>query len=105
MRDSPSRYLIPDLQAAGATVRAYDPEGMREARHLFKDITFATDAYDAMTGADCLVLVTEWNEFRALDVKRVLEKLNSPIIVDLRNIYVPEEMRKAGFQYHSIGRQ
>jgi len=104
MRDSPSLDLIPGLQAAGATIRAYDPEGMKEARRMFENITFATDAYDAMTGADCLVIVTEWNEFRALDVKRVQEKLNAPILVDLRNIYVPEEMRKAGFQYHSIGR-
>jgi len=104
MRDSPSLDLIPGLQAAGAAIRAYDPEGMKEAARHFKDVTFAEDSYDAMTGADCLVIVTEWNEFRALDVKRVLEKLNSPILVDLRNIYVPEEMRKAGFQYHSIGR-
>ena len=105
MRDSPSLDLIPGLQAQGAIVRAYDPEGLRESEKLFKNVTFARDAYDAMEGADAVVLVTEWNEFRALDLKRAKEKLRSPIMVDLRNIYTPEEVRRAGFQYHSIGRQ
>jgi len=105
MRDAPSLEIIPGLQAAGALVRAFDPEGMRESKSLFKDVYFAKDAYDAMEGADALVIVTEWNEFRALDVRRVKSALKTPLLIDLRNIYVPEEMRQAGFVYHSIGRQ
>jgi UDPglucose 6-dehydrogenase len=105
MRDAPSLEIIPGLQKAGAQVRAFDPEGMRESKSLFKDVYFAKDAYDAMEGADALVIVTEWNEFRALDVRRVKSALKTPLLIDLRNIYVPEEMRQAGFVYHSIGRQ
>ena len=103
MRDSPSLDIVPALQAAGATVRGYDPEGMAEAKeHL--DMVWCDDAYATMEGAEVLAILTEWNEFRALDLKRVKSLLKKPVMVDLRNIYVPEEMAAAGFSYTCIGR-
>jgi UDPglucose 6-dehydrogenase len=104
MRESPSLAVIPALQAAGATVRAFDPEGMAEARKLLPGVHFCASAYEAMEGAHALVIITEWNEFRALDLGRVLTLLKSPTIVDLRNIYKPADMAEAGFFYVSIGR-
>jgi UDPglucose 6-dehydrogenase len=104
MRDSPSLAIVPALREAGATIRAFDPEGMAEAKKLLPDIEYCDDAYDTMTGADALVLLTEWNEFRALDLARVREVLRQPVVIDLRNIYQPQEMTDAGFAYHSIGR-
>ena len=104
MRESPSLAIVPALQAAGAVVRAYDPEGMDEARKLLNDVTWCVDAYDAMKGADALVIVTEWNQFRALDLDRAKGLLKRPLMIDLRSIYKPEEMRAAGFEYHSVGR-
>ncbi len=105
MRDSPSLAIIPALRKAGATVRAFDPEGMTEARKLLDGIAFCNGAYDAMDGADALVILTEWNEFRALDLKRVKALLRSPTVIDLRNIYKPADMAEAGFYYFSIGRR
>jgi UDPglucose 6-dehydrogenase len=105
MRDSPSLTLIPALRRAGAEIRAFDPEGMAEAKKLLDGITFCNGAYDAMEGADALVIVTEWNEFRALDLKRVRALLRSPTVIDLRNIYKPADMAEAGFYYFSIGRR
>jgi UDPglucose 6-dehydrogenase len=105
MRDSPSLTIVPALQRAGATVRAFDPEGMDEARKLLDGVQFCNGAYDAMNGADALVIVTEWNEFRALDLKRVKSLLRSPTVIDLRNIYKPADMAEAGFYYFSIGRR
>ena len=104
MRDSPSLGILPALQKAGANVRAFDPEGMAEARKLMPDLTYCRDAYDCMTGADALVIITEWNEFRALDLARVKSLLRQPILIDLRNVYNPVEMAEAGFRYSSIGR-
>jgi UDPglucose 6-dehydrogenase len=104
MRDSPSLEIIPALQAAGAIVQAYDPEGMHEAKQALKDVQFCDNAYDTLQGADALTLLTEWNEFRALDMVRVKASLKSPIVVDLRNIWSPEEMASLGFHYSSIGR-
>jgi UDPglucose 6-dehydrogenase len=104
MRDSPSLAILPLLQAAGATVRAFDPEGMEEARKLMPDLDYCDDAYQTMKGADALILVTEWNEFRALDLNRVKALMRQPVVVDLRNIYQPDEMLAAGLSYHSIGR-
>ncbi len=104
MRDSPSLELIPALQAAGATIRAFDPEGMEEAKKLLPGLTYCNDAYGALEGADCAVLVTEWNEFRALDFGRAKKLLKAPIMVDLRNVYSPEDMAAAGFHYSCIGR-
>jgi UDPglucose 6-dehydrogenase len=93
------------VQAAGAHVRAYDPEGMDEAKKLLEDVTWCMDAYDAAKGADGLAILTEWNEFRALDFDRLKSLMKTPLIVDLRNIYNPDEMAAAGFQYASIGRR
>jgi UDPglucose 6-dehydrogenase len=104
MRDSPSLGILPALQKAGATIRAFDPEGMNEAKKLMPDLTYCKDAYECMTGADALVLITEWNEFRALDLARVKSVLRQPVLVDLRNVYSPDEMKEAGFRYSSIGR-
>jgi UDPglucose 6-dehydrogenase len=104
MRDSPSLSILPPLIDAGARIRAFDPEGMAEAKKLLPDLDYCGDAYQAIEGADALVLVTEWNEFRALDLARVKDLLRSPVVIDLRNIYQPDEMMSAGFTYHSIGR-
>ena len=104
MRDSPSLDIVAALQNAGGTIRAYDPEGMKEAARLLDDVTFCADAYDAMDGADAVVIITEWNQFRALDLDRARALLKHPVMVDLRNIYRPEELDGTGFAYHSIGR-
>jgi UDPglucose 6-dehydrogenase len=104
VRDSPSLVIIPALQAEGATVRAHDPEGMVTAGRELPQVVWCEDMYDAMDGADALVFLTEWNAFRALDLKRVRDLLRRPILVDLRNIYEPAEMIAAGFSYTSIGR-
>jgi UDPglucose 6-dehydrogenase len=103
MRDAPSLVIVPALQAAGAIIRAYDPEGGKEARK-YLNIENCKDAYDALEGADGVVILTEWNEFRALDLERVKAALKTPLMVDLRNIYRPSQMREAGFQYTSVGR-
>jgi UDPglucose 6-dehydrogenase len=104
MRDAPSLVIVPALQAAGANIRAYDPEGMHEARkHL--DIVFCRDAYEALSGVDAVVILTEWNEFRALDLKRVKALMKSPLMIDLRNIYRPAMMVDSGFHYVSVGRR
>jgi UDPglucose 6-dehydrogenase len=104
MRDAPSLAIVPALEAAGAKVRAFDPEGMHEAEKLLPNVKYCKNAYEAMEGADALALVTEWNEFRALDLDRVKSLLKQPILVDLRNIYRPGDMVAAGFKYVCIGR-
>ena len=104
MRDAPSLVIVPALQAAGATLRGYDPAGMTEAGRLLSDVAWCTDAYSAVQDADALVIMTEWNEFRALDLARVREALNTPIVVDMRNIYDPAKMRELGFRYSCVGR-
>ncbi|TCS61263.1 UDP-glucose dehydrogenase family protein [Varunaivibrio sulfuroxidans] len=104
MRDSPSLDILPQLQANGATVRAYDPEAMREAKALLPDVVWCDGTYETMEGADALVIITEWNQFRGLDFERVKALLRAPVLVDLRNIYNPDEMVRAGFDYHCIGR-
>jgi len=104
MRDAPSLVIVPALQAAGATVRVFDPVGMDEARKLLDDVTWGASAYEIMDGADALVIITEWNEFRALDLGRVKAALRAPVMIDLRNIYSPDEMRAAGIAYTGVGR-
>ena len=104
MRDSPSLEILPRLVAGGATIRAFDPEGIDEAKKLMPDLIYCTDAYATMDGADALVLLTEWNEFRALDLARVRGLLATPLVIDLRNIYQPDEMAAAGLSYLSVGR-
>jgi UDPglucose 6-dehydrogenase len=104
MRDSPSLAILPRLAAAGAAIRAFDPAGVDEARNLMPDLDYCEDAYEAAEGADALVLLTEWNEFRALDLARVGRLLAKPLVIDLRNIYQPAEMAAAGLGYVSLGR-
>ncbi len=104
MREAPSLDVIPALQAAGARIQAYDPAAMHEAAKYLDDVTWCESAYDAIDGADVLLLLTEWNEFRALDLARVRSLLAQPIVVDLRNVYRADEMAAAGLTYHSIGR-
>lgn len=104
MREAPSLEIIPALQEAGARIRAFDPAGTVEAEHHFSDVEFTSGPYFCVEDADALVIITEWNEFRALDLDRLKELMKAPILVDLRNIYLPEEMSAAGFKYSSIGR-
>ncbi|MBI1188127.1 MAG: nucleotide sugar dehydrogenase [Alphaproteobacteria bacterium] len=104
MRDAPSLDIIPALQAAGATVRVFDPEGMEEAKHLLDGVDFRAGAYECAAGADAIVIITEWDEFRALDLARVKAAVRTPTLVDLRNIYNPADVVAHGFTYVSIGR-
>lgn len=104
MRDAPSIAIIEVLQAAGATIRAFDPEGKETASRVLKNVTYADDAYDAAKNADALVIVTEWDAFRALDMARLSDTMKTMIIIDLRNIYSASEMEKHGVKYSSIGR-
>ena len=104
MRESPSLDIVPALQEAGAHVCAYDPEGMAEAGPLLPGVEWCDGAYKTMAGAEAVVIITEWNEFRLLDLERIRTLLRQPLMVDLRNIYSPKEMAEAGFVYHSIGR-
>jgi len=104
MRDAPSLMIIPALQDNGAIIRAYDPEGIEQAKAVLDNVEFAQSAYAAIEGADALVLVTEWDAFRALDLGKVKQLLKSPVVVDLRNVYRPDEMQRHGFTYVSIGR-
>ena len=104
MRDAPSIPLITALQDMGAKVRAFDPTGMEQAKPLFKNVTFCDDAYACAEGAAALVIVTEWEQFRALDFVRLKTIMASPVLVDLRNVYRPEEVARHGFAYEGIGR-
>lgn len=104
MREAPSLVIIPALTKAGAKVNAHDPQGMEEAAHLLPGTEMCKSPYDAAKGADALVIVTEWDAYRALDLSRLKQELKSPLVVDLRNIYNPEEMSAKGFRYISIGR-
>ncbi len=104
MREAPSIAIATALQDAGAHVRGYDPEGMEQARPVLPGVELCDSAYQCITGADALVIVTEWNEFRALDLKRAHKLLKAPVVVDLRNIYRPDEMARLGFAYTSVGR-
>jgi UDPglucose 6-dehydrogenase len=104
MRDAPSLDIVPALLAAGAKIVAFDPEGMKEAAHVLPGIVFAKTAYEVASGADVLVVITEWPEFRGLDPRRLKEAMRQPRIVDLRNIFNPEEMRGLGFAYEGVGR-
>jgi UDPglucose 6-dehydrogenase len=104
MRDSPTIPLIQGLQKEGATIRAYDPQAMNNAARIFADVTFCHDAYETASGADALVIATEWNEFRALKLERIRTLLKQPVIIDLRNVYDPKRMKSEGFTYISVGR-
>jgi UDPglucose 6-dehydrogenase len=104
MRDAPSLDILPALQAAGAIIQAFDPAGMKEAARMMPGIEWKDDAYAALAGVECGVIITEWNEFRALDLNRLRRTMATPAIVDLRNVYTPSDMIAAGFQYSSVGR-
>jgi UDPglucose 6-dehydrogenase len=104
MREAPSLSIITALQDGGARVRAYDPQGMAHAREMMSDVTYCTDAYDCARNAAALVLVTEWDDFRALDLRRLKQVMAAPVVVDLRNVYRTEDMAKLGFTYVSVGR-
>jgi len=104
IREAPPIDIARGLQALGATIRAFDPQAMPAASKELPDAVMCGDAYEACEGADALVIVTEWNQFRALDLERVMQALNAPLMFDLRNIYQPEALRDAGFEYVSVGR-
>jgi len=104
MREAPSLSIIRALQDAGCTIRAHDPEGEEQARELLTDVTFCKDAYDAAGGADAIALVTEWDEYRRLDLKKLAAAMATPIFLDLRNVYTRDEAEKAGFTYEAVGR-
>ncbi|MET0438152.1 MAG: UDP-glucose/GDP-mannose dehydrogenase family protein [Devosia sp.] len=104
MRDAPSIAIIQSLQDAGAKIRAYDPEGMEAAKTFLNGVDYASDAHDAASGADALVLITEWNAFRSLDLRRIAEAMVGNVFIDLRNVYRRKEVETAGLNYVSIGR-
>jgi UDPglucose 6-dehydrogenase len=104
MREAPAIALITALEDMGARVRAYDPVGMEQAQSLLPAVTYCDSAYACAEGADVLVIVTEWEQFRALDLDRLKRAMNAPVMVDLRNVYRPDEMSKRGFTYASVGR-
>ena len=104
MRDAPALDIIPALQAAGARVKAFDPESMHEAGKMLSDVDFCDGPYHAVDGADAMVLITEWDQFRAMDFDRVKKLLKTPTVIDLRNVYQPSDMKRRGFNYISVGR-
>ena len=104
MRDSPAIAVVQALQDAGANVRAFDPEGVEQAKLVLTGVDYAADAYAAVAGADVTVLMTEWEAFRGLDMDRVAGAMAKPVVVDLRNVYRPDEMARRGFAYTSVGR-
>ena len=104
MRESPAIDIIKEMQTRGASIKAYDPVAVEEARHFLTDVEYAVDEYEAIEGADALVIITEWNQFRALDMEKVKQLLKEPKIADLRNIYEPKAMRELGFEYIGVGR-
>jgi UDPglucose 6-dehydrogenase len=105
MRDAPSIAIIRYLQDNGATIRAYDPKGIEASKAELSGVQYCENAYQCMEDADALCIVTEWGIFRALDLDRIKSLLKHPVIVDMRNVYRPDEMRKAGFTYYSVGRK
>jgi UDPglucose 6-dehydrogenase len=104
MRSAPSLTILPLPQNAGARLVAFDPNGMNHARPLLPGVAFADDPYSCLTEADAPVIVTEWEAFRALDLARVKAALRHPVVIDLRNIYPPDEMKKLGFLYEGVGK-
>jgi len=103
-RDSPAVRIIRELLKEGARVRAYDPAAMQEAKQVLPEVAYAEDSYDAARGCDALVIATEWNQFRSLDWERMKNSLKSPTVVDLRNVYEPDQMKRLGFAYTGVGR-
>jgi UDPglucose 6-dehydrogenase len=104
MREAPSLSIVLSLLDAGATITAYDPEGMEQAKALMEGVTFAADPYEAAKGADAVVLITEWDVLRALDLKRIAAGMAQPNFIDLRNVYPPEDVEEAGLRWYGVGR-
>jgi UDPglucose 6-dehydrogenase len=104
LRESPAIEIIRGLIGLGASIRAYDPEGIERAREVLPSVTFVDNPYEVAQDADGLIILTEWSEFATLDLDRVREGLRVPVIVDLRNLYDPQEVIAAGLAYHSVGR-
>ena len=105
LRDAPALSILPPLADKGATLQVHDPEGMPEAKKMFPDFTYANSAYEACDNADAVVLLTEWNQYRALDLVDMKARMKTPIFIDLRNVYTPAKMREAGFEYYGVGRK
>jgi UDPglucose 6-dehydrogenase len=105
LRESPALAIIEGLARKGVSIRAYDPAGMEKAKELYKKISYCEDPYQTAIGADGVVLMTEWNEFRNLDLVRLKGLLKAPLLIDLRNVYDPQRVRSHGFTYISVGRQ
>ena len=105
MREAPSTVILPALIKKGAILKIVDPQGYREGNEIFgKDVEWLSDIYEAVRDSELIVILTEWNQFRALDLKKIKKLLNRPIIIDLRNIYNPKEIKNMGFKYYSLGR-
>ena len=104
MRDAPSIPIIDSILKSGAQIKAFDPVAMEEAGKVLKGVTFCKDVYDTAKDVDVLVFMTEWNQFRKLDINRLKKLMHTPTIVDLRNIYEPEKMKEHGFKYVAVGR-
>ncbi len=104
LRDAPSLYIINKLLRAGAKIRAYDPVAINDAKKIFSGVTYCKDSYDAVKGADAVVIVTEWNQFRNLDFRRIRSLTKGTVFIDLRNIYDSDKIRELGFKYYSVGR-
>jgi UDPglucose 6-dehydrogenase len=105
LREAPALTILPALHEKGAKLQIHDPQGMEEAARMFSDYTFVGDAYAACVGADAVILLTEWNQYRALDLERIKKDMKSPLFIDLRNVYDPEKMRASGFVYVGVGRK
>jgi UDPglucose 6-dehydrogenase len=106
MREAASVVIVPELLSRGAFIRAYDPQGMKEAHKFFSgEIAWCEDAYDAMEDADGVIILTEWNEFRSMELKKAKSLLRKPLVIDLRNVYKRQDMQRLGFHYVSVGRQ
>lgn len=104
LRDAPALSILPPLYEKGAKIQVHDPQGMEEAKKIFPEFTYVSNSYEAATGADVLVLMTEWNQYRALDMERIKSLMKDPLFVDLRNVYTPGKMKEIGFKYVGVGR-
>ncbi|MFO7761305.1 MAG: UDP-glucose/GDP-mannose dehydrogenase family protein [Desulfobia sp.] len=104
LREAPALTILPPLLEKGACLQVHDPQGMEAAARMFPEFNYVADAYEACNDADAVVLFTEWNQYRALDMEEVKGRMKSPVFVDLRNVYQPEQMKKAGFAYYGVGR-
>ncbi len=105
LRDSPALSILPPLLEKGAKIQVHDPQGMKEAEQLFPEFIYTSNSYEAATDADALVLMTEWNQYRALDLEKIKSLMKQPLFIDLRNVYSPDKMKNSGFVYVGVGRK